>query len=149
MHARMSFSELCPSSPRSCIVSPSHFRASQASPGLRGRPHRWWKISAVSMQRGCEGLGNLDPIRANDPARSSNASVRQQASLLAPQPLSQKSLDRREKDSQLPNLPREIIGDWTWWFEKSIAWIVCGSSASAGADASSSTLLTFGISYVR
>jgi hypothetical protein len=54
-------------------MRPSHLRVSQASPGLRGRPRGSWKINAVSMQRGGESLGHLDPIRANDPVRSSKA----------------------------------------------------------------------------
>jgi hypothetical protein len=46
-------------------IRPSYLQVSQTSSGLRGLPHGWWIISAVSMQCRYESLGKLDPTRAN------------------------------------------------------------------------------------
>ncbi len=51
--ARASSSGSCPPGPQPCIVRPSHLRASQVSPDLRGLTRGWWKSSAVSTQYGC------------------------------------------------------------------------------------------------
>ena len=52
-YARVSSSGSSQPGPRSCIVHPSHLGVSHVGPGLRDRPCRWCKSSAVSMQRGC------------------------------------------------------------------------------------------------
>ena len=86
------------------------------------------------MQRGCESFkerrsdSSECPTRIVEGLMSVRSSVCTSASVVVtgssaaavmPEKLGSK-ISARNKDRSLANLPREIIGDWAWWFDKLI-----------------------------